>query len=350
MRFFSFFEILVSRFSVFLAVFGLAMTSEVAVAHHSVGGTYDQTKYVEIEGVIDEVRWRNPHVQIDILVKNDEGGDEIWKIEMASISTLRRRGLKTGFMDKGDNIRVYGLGAWRNPLQILGRNLLLNNSKEIILSAHDPAHWTDPSVSATRDLNAGRMGESSAPELGIFKVWSLPTNQGGGSFWNKDYPLTKSALASHEGYDLKAADVVVGCEAKGMPTIMSQPYPIQFLKDGDNIVLKLEESDTVRPINMSPNKLVDRPLNKVGYSSGYWDAKTLVVTTTDIGWTSFNGRGIPLGQGAKLVERFTPTEDGSQLDYTMTITDSATFTEPVVLTRFWHFYSDATLDPYNCEY
>lgn len=77
-------------------------------AHHSVGGTYDETNWVEIQGTIQNVSWRNPHVLIDIAVTDAQGQEAIWNIEMASISTLRRRGMDAGFMQEGQNIRVYG--------------------------------------------------------------------------------------------------------------------------------------------------------------------------------------------------------------------------------------------------
>jgi len=35
-----------------------------------------------------------------------------------------------------------------------------------------------------------------------------------------------------------------------MPTIMEQPYPIEFVNKGDAILLRLEEYDSVRTISM----------------------------------------------------------------------------------------------------
>ena len=66
-------------------------------------------------------------------------------------------------------------------------------------------------------------------------------------------------------------------------------------------------------------------------SVGRWDGGTLVVDTTDIDYPHFDGRGIPLARGARVEERFTMNADGSRLDYTMKVTDPATFTEPVTL-------------------
>ncbi len=75
-------------------------------------------------------------------------------------------------------------------------------------------------------------------------------------------------------------EITHGCESKGMPTIMEQPYPMEFVRAGDDIRLRLEESDTVRTIHMSANLPRDpRPRSRLGRSTGRWDGSTLVVTT-----------------------------------------------------------------------
>ena len=58
--------------------------------------------------------------------------------------------------------------------------------------------------------------------------------------------------------------------------------------------------------------------------------------------------GIPQGPSSSIVERFTPTPDGTRLGYTMTITDPATFTAPVELKRSWVWRPDETVKPYDC--
>jgi hypothetical protein len=49
-----------------------------------------------------------------------------------------------------------------------------------------------------------------------------------------------------------------------------------------------------------------------------------------------------------IVERFTPTRDGTRLDYTMTITDPQTFTRSVELKQSWVWRPGETVKPYNC--
>jgi hypothetical protein len=81
---------------------------------------------------------------------------------------------------------------------------------------------------------------------------------------------------------------------------------------------------------------------------GRFEGPTLVVTTTRIDWPFFSQLGIRQSPAVEIVERFTPTPDGSRLDYEMTVTDPATFTRPVVLSQYWLWLPSVTLLPYEC--
>jgi hypothetical protein len=78
------------------------------------------------------------------------------------------------------------------------------------------------------------------------------------------------------------------------------------------------------------------------------EGNTLVVTTTNVSFPWFDQAGIPQSQQSVLVERFTPTADGSRLDYTVTVTDPVNFTKPVTLNRYWLDLGEK-IEAYNCE-
>lgn len=57
-------------------------------AHHSFSAAYDNTKRVEVEGVVTEFVWRNPHSFVRIEVTNEAGVTETWNLEWGSSSQL----------------------------------------------------------------------------------------------------------------------------------------------------------------------------------------------------------------------------------------------------------------------
>jgi hypothetical protein len=64
-----------------------------STAHHSVAGTYDVERLVEISGVITNVTLRNPHLTIELATRAQSGAEESWVVEMAAPNALVLRGM-----------------------------------------------------------------------------------------------------------------------------------------------------------------------------------------------------------------------------------------------------------------
>ena len=134
-----------------------------------------------------------------------------------------------------------------------------------------------------------------------------------------------------------------------MPGMMNNPYPIEFVDETDQIVLRLEEWDGLRTIHMAESASADsQNASGVGYSTGRWDGNTLVVTTTRINEPFFDDLGTPQSPTVQVVERFTLNDDQDRLDYRVVITDPLTFTEPATLTGFWVWNAGEEIKPFQC--
>ncbi len=73
----------------------------------------------------------------------------------------------------------------------------------------------------------------------------------------------------------------------------------------------------------------------------------MVIDTSRINATQYvNNRGVPLGKGARLLERFTPNADGSRLLYSLTLTAPDSLTAPVEQKRS-SVPGDRVM-PFNC--
>ncbi len=88
----------------FIAIAAL-LTASSALAHHSFA-MFDQSKAVTLQGTVKDFRWTNPHVFVQLLVKNDAGGEDEWSIEMTSPEHLARVGWKPGTMKPGDKVTL----------------------------------------------------------------------------------------------------------------------------------------------------------------------------------------------------------------------------------------------------
>ena len=83
-----------------------ALLAGTAYAHHSFA-TFDQAKEKTLVGTIKEVQWTNPHIWVQVLVKDPATGQVAeWSIEGGSPNGLSRQGWKRSSLKAGDPIEI----------------------------------------------------------------------------------------------------------------------------------------------------------------------------------------------------------------------------------------------------
>jgi hypothetical protein len=330
-----------------------------ASGHHSFLSRFDRQSLIEIEGDVTALMWRNPHTYMTVRAAAANGTVADWEVETSSLSVLRRQGV-VDTIAVGDHIRMAGYPPVGAKKEIYVRHVLLPDGRELLMDTGLKPRWSARTVGADSVL-AVREGDPSRPDLGVFRVWSFVRNGPrlfpevvDPTFDVATYPLTEAARAAFAKFDIVAQNPTANCAPKGMPTIMEQPYPIELLPlDGGDILLRIEEYDLERTIFMDSRvtreDTAELPASSpLGFSTGAWDGRTLVVTTRRVSWPYFSQIGIPQSPGVEIVERFAPTEDGSRLDYSLTVTDPPTFTAPVRLSTYWIYVPGVELLPYRC--
>ena len=76
-----------------------------AFAHHS-PVMFDQTQRVTLTGTVREFQWTNPHAYIQLLVKNAQGEEEEWSLEMGASLYLYNLGWRPSSVKRGDTLTV----------------------------------------------------------------------------------------------------------------------------------------------------------------------------------------------------------------------------------------------------
>ncbi|HVQ13797.1 MAG TPA: DUF6152 family protein [Vicinamibacterales bacterium] len=87
-------------------------------AHHSHGNYSDA--FIDVEGVVKEVHFVNPHSWIYIEVKGPNGQPQKWSLEASSVIQLERIGVTRDYVKAGDPIK-----ARCHPLRDGSRGCLL---------------------------------------------------------------------------------------------------------------------------------------------------------------------------------------------------------------------------------
>ena len=84
----------------------LTLLSAAATAHHSFA-MFDQTQEKTLVGTVKEVQWTNPHIWVQVMVKNASSGQLVeWSIEGASPNALSRQGWKRSSLKAGDAVEL----------------------------------------------------------------------------------------------------------------------------------------------------------------------------------------------------------------------------------------------------
>ena len=81
----------------------LALYAAPAWVHHS-GAMFDSSKEVKVTGTVMEFHWTNPHSSFKLDVKNADGTDSVWAVEMNSPNNLVREGWKRTTLKPGDKV------------------------------------------------------------------------------------------------------------------------------------------------------------------------------------------------------------------------------------------------------
>lgn len=322
-----------------------------AIAHHSTVAIFDSSQTVELTGVIEEISWRNPHGQIVLAVEDDSGDVVHWEAETAGASVMRNRGARTDVIAVGDMVTMAGSPARNGDPEVLARSLLLQGGYEFNFGSR-----ADPYFPAGKNGNMVGMVEERPGDVqaaidaadGIFRVWStIMSDPAAFPMFKGGYPLTASAQAGLADWD-PLDNELLRCGTKGMPLIMITPFPIAFVREGENIRMLIEEYDARRLIHMSPDAAPSGELTQMGYSRGRFEGNTLVVETDHITPAYFEPDGVRHSEQLHLVERFIPNDDYSRLDYVLSVTDPETFTEEFELTRYFIWQPGDSVQPYEC--
>lgn len=88
-----------------LASIAALISTATAWAHHS-HAMYDANVEIELDGVLTEIRWANPHVWLYFDVENEDGTIRKWALEGAAIDQLARKGWERDMLNVGSSVKI----------------------------------------------------------------------------------------------------------------------------------------------------------------------------------------------------------------------------------------------------
>jgi Family of unknown function (DUF6152) len=110
-----------------LILLGIAATAVTtsASAHHSFA-VYDMSQNVEFKGVVETVKFRNPHMAMTLIVTGDDGQKRTINFaEGAPANMLARLGLRPELIEPGTTITAIGAPRRDDPNQWFLKAIIL---------------------------------------------------------------------------------------------------------------------------------------------------------------------------------------------------------------------------------
>ena len=321
-----------------------------AAAHHGLvtnSGLYVTEELLEIEGEIVEVLWRNPHVRFRV-----DDGSTVWELEMGPNPRLfRSLGVSQDSVSVGARVTAAGYLSRRDERSLGVLNLLLPTGQEFV-ERDQTARWSSEEQldigyrpPTTQDADPDAVAAARVTAEGIFRVWAGVS--GARSVSRYQHLFTEHALEQRAQYDPVADNPELDCRS-GMPSPMFDPVPMQIIADGDKILVRTQEYDVERVVHMNTSGAPEgTEASPLGFSVGRWEADTLVVSTTNVGWPLFDGSGTPQSEQVVYTETFEMIE-GDVLRYTFSAVDPVMFTAPVDLEVLRGWTPGVEIEPYDC--
>src|SRR3989442_15242221 len=87
-------------------VLSLMMFATSAFAHHGTGVAYDSSKPTVVKGIVTDFTWRNPHAQLFLDVKDENGNVQQYAVEMNSPGVMIRQGWTKRQFKTGDEVSI----------------------------------------------------------------------------------------------------------------------------------------------------------------------------------------------------------------------------------------------------
>jgi hypothetical protein len=326
----------------------LLLLSGTCGAHHSFATHYDTQNIVTIQGVLSDVKMRNPHSFFEVEVVNDAGETETWEVEAHAVPILRRLGITKDTLKVGDEIMFRGPRSRRPE-----KNLLFG--AEIETASGEQFEMLSSIRQAPEYESVNNRDDATGVDRMIGKWMTFISGQ---RVAESPMPLNAAGKEARANFNA-AMNSSSECVPSNLPSLLMIPYIYEISRDGDTINIFHEYSRIWRPVILeSPLATMTDP--GFGKRIARYENNTLVIESDGFpalsaglasGWEpNGNGADIPSSEQKEVVERYSLSADGSQLVVEYTVTDPAYLTEPYTGSVTWHrMPDDSPIYEFKCD-
>ncbi len=162
-----------------------------------------------------------------------------------------------------------------------------------------------------------------------------------------DYQKKLDAFRAAQKQGENVQSEAANCVPPGLPGIMTQPYPIEFLYQPGKVVMLIEAYMQFRMVHTDGRKHPEDPdLTYMGHSIGHWEGDTLVIDSVGFTTSTQIASGVPHSDQLRVVERIRRVSP-DWMEIQTTLTDPVVLAEPYTITTSYRHLTDE-LREYIC--
>ncbi|MFL2553261.1 MAG: DUF6152 family protein [Candidatus Rariloculaceae bacterium] len=320
-----------------------------AWAHHS-RGNFDLENTIELNGIITEFTWRNPHTFATLAVENEEGAAEEWLLELNSIAVLTGTGWDRDTLKVGDEVMVVGNLEKNHTSNFFFANYFVLPDGSRMVSAPRYSRGVPITRPATREIDTNAR---SADFSGMWRQQGMGMGMSALDLGNqtpaRGLPLTELGQTALAAFDVRE-NPWFRCEARGLPGVINGTQEI-VRQNEQEILIRYELLDIHRTVHLN---ITEHPpqlgRSRLGHSIGWFEDETLVVDTAlfePVEWGI--GAGVPSSTEKHVVERYSLVGEGNGLQIETMFEDPVYMTDPVEFVSSFVLDSGYQWQEYNCD-
>jgi hypothetical protein len=322
--------------------------SNVVLAHHS-RANYQMQEFVEVEGVITEFAWSNPHAYIVIELPNPAGVLEAWQLEMNSLPILTEMNWSSSSISVGETIRVRA-NPDRNTAkkQLFVRYVEKLNGTRLWSFGRPASERPQVAATATRTPLPGSTDYTGVWERARIRDDHPSRSNRFGTSW---LPANEAGEAAMANFDPNA-DPAYECLPRTLPSTILPVYPARISRPDETlVVIEYEFNSGFREIFIGQTEHPeDAEPSHLGYSIGRWEDGDLVVHTRNFTAARWGlGRGLPSSESKEVFERYKLSENGKRIEVEWTVIDPVFLAEPYTDTGGFILNNGVQFSDFNCD-
>ena len=320
-----------SIFRSMMAVFFVSLSaSSPAMAHHAAGAVFTDEE-IEVEGVVTEYNFVNPHVNIMLNVTDESGAETLWMVTGPAAPPMRRWGWTPETLQPGQLIRFAGKSSRTGAAMLLIESAEIQSGRFVELDpadgsvirrlqeAPDDSQAPDASMAVALTLDDGR------PNLGGLWLGGL------GRTPNPPPSFNEVGAALQAGFDALNDPAFAECADHGLVRQAMSGHPLRITQNDDHLLFEYEQGAATRIIHLDGWGPVSDEHTDYGHHVARYGGDALVIESSQLLGRLTGTRGNALSDSSTVTESYRRADSpelGALLEMTLVVNDPEHLTGP----------------------